>query len=279
FPHLKATVVGVRREARLFVPRDNDQMIVGDDVYIAVDAAHAERVLDIFGRQEDRARRVVIVGGGNVGVFLAQELEGSRGLRVRVIEAHKAHAERAAEQLKRTVVLHGDGLDPAILREAGAGDAEVVACLTNDDEVNVLAAALAKSEGTRRAVCLVNDRRYQSLKAALGIDVYVDPRATTVSTILQHVRKGRITGLQSIEDGEAEIVEGVTLDTSPLVGKPLKKADLGDGIAIGAVVRGDMVHRGEEDFVVQTGDRLVLFAERAHVGRVEKMFRVALEYF
>jgi trk system potassium uptake protein TrkA len=111
------------------------------------------------------------------------------------------------------------------------------------------------------------------------VDVFVDPRVTTVSTILQHVRKGRITGLQSIEDGEAELIEGVLLDTSPLAGKTIAKADLSDGIVVGAVVRGDEVIIPGGDLRLMVGDRLILFAERGQVGEVERAFRVAFEYF
>jgi trk system potassium uptake protein TrkA len=269
----------VKRDQRLFVPKGPDQLSVNDEIYLAVDANHAERALDIFGREEKRARRVVLVGGGNIGVYVAQMLEAAPGVRVRMIEADKAKAEWAADRLKRTTVLNGDGLDPELLREAGVEDAEVVVSLTNDDKVNVLSASLAKAEGAARAVCLINDRAYAALKSPLGIDVFVDPRVTTVSTILQHVRKGRITGLQTVGEGEGELIEGVLLDTSPLAGKTIAKADLSDGIAVGAVVRGDEVIIPNGDFRLMVGDRLILFAERAQVGDVERAFRVAFEYF
>ncbi len=279
FPHLKARVVGVRRADRVFVPQPSDSLFADDAVYLAADAAHVERALDIFGREEGRVRKIVIVGGGHIGVFLASALERHAGMRVRIIEAHKKQAVKAADTLSRTVVLHGDGLDPALLREAGADEAEMVVCLTNDDKVNVLAGALAKKEGAERAMCLVNDRRYRALKDALNLDVFIDPRAATVSTILRHVRKGRIVGLQSIEEGKAEVTEGEVLATSPLAGKALSKVPVGAGVAIGAVVRDGKVLQADEDLVVKERDRLVLFAERDSVAEVEKLFRVALEYF
>ncbi|MGD2133930.1 MAG: Trk system potassium transporter TrkA [Maricaulaceae bacterium] len=279
FPTLKAKVVGVKRDRSLFVPKPTDQLAVGDDAYLVVDAAHAERTLDIFGREEGRARRVVIIGGGNIGIFVAQTLEKTTGVRVRMIEANKEKAEAAAEAVRKTVVLNGDGLDPDLMREAGVADCEVAVALTNDDKVNVLACSLAKAEGARRSVCLINDRTFLGLKAALGIDVFVDPRVTTVSTILQHVRKGRITGLRTVEDGEAEIIEGVLLDTSPLTGKAIAKAGLGAGIVVGAVVRGDDVIIPSGDLILQVDDRLILFVERAQVTQVERAFRVAFEYF
>lgn len=279
FPTLKANVVGVKREDRLFVPRGGDHLSKGDSIYLVVDAEHAARALDIFGRTEGRARRVVIVGGGNIGVYVAQMLERAPGVRVRMVEADKTQAEHAAERLRKTVVLNGDGLSPELLREAGVEEAEVVVCLTNDDKVNVLSASLAKAEGAQRSVCLVNDRTYIELKNALGVDVFVDPRATTVSTILQHVRKGRITGLQSLEDGEAEVVEGVLLDTSPLAGKTVAKSGLGDGVAVGAVVRGGEVVMPRGDFKFAVDDRVILFADRDSVNEVERAFRVSFEYF
>lgn len=279
FPTLKASVVGVKRDARLFAPKPTDQLAVNDDVYLAVDAGQTSRALDIFGREESRARRVVLVGAGNIGLYVAQKLETTPGVRVRIVEARKEKAEWAAERLRKTVVLHGDGMDPEILREAGVEDAEVVVSLTNDDKVNVLSASLAKSEGAHRAICLINDRTFAALKSALSVDVFVDPRVTTVSTILQHVRKGRITGLQSLEDGEAELIEGVLLDTSPLAGRTIAKADLPDGIMVGAVVRGEEVLIPGADFQFLVGDRVILFAERAQVGDVERAFRVAFEYF
>ena len=278
FPALKARVVGVKRDARLFTPKSDDLVIAGDDLYVAADKDHVARALDIFGIDVARARRVIIVGGGNIGISVAQALE-KRGVRVRVIEANRAQAERAAETLKRTVVLNGDGLSRQLLREAGAQNAEVVIALTNDDKVNVLAGVLAKSEGVKQAFCLINDRSYEALQDAMDIDVFIDPRTTTVSTILQHVRRGRITGLYSIGDGEAEALEGVALETSPLVGKKWSQLDMPDGVALAGVARGSEVLMPGPDLVFRQGDRVVLFAERDHVPAVERLFRVSAAYF
>ncbi len=279
FPDLKAVVAGVRRDERLFTPHPADQLLEGDEIYVFADSNHEARTLDIFGRTVDRARRAVIIGGGNIGVYVARELEATPGMRVRMIEADKERAEHAAEALGRTVVLKGDGLDQAIQSEAGVPEAEVVICLTNDDKVNVLAAALAKRQGARRSLCLVNDQSYQGLKEPLGVDVFIDPRATSVSTVLQHVRRGRILGLQFIDDGAAEIIEGVALETSPLVGRTLHEATGGEGAIAGAVIRGDEVIIGADNEKVRPGDRLVVFAERQKVAKIEKFFRVAVEFF
>jgi trk system potassium uptake protein len=278
FPQLKARIVAVKREGGVHVPNRGDQLMPGDEVYVVCDATHVERTLDILGKAAPKARRVVIVGGGNIGVLLAQSLEALPGLRIRLVEYDKRRAEHAAERLRRTIVLHGDGLEPSLLDEAGVADAELIIALTNDDKVNVLTSALAKDKGAKRAVCLINERTYAGLKSALGIDVFVDPRSSTISTILRHVRKGRITGLYAIADGEGEFIEGILLTTSPLVGKSLGDAGLGDGIFVAAIIRGDQVVMTDATTLFEVNDRLLVFAERDSIPKVEKLFRVAFEF-
>ncbi len=280
FPDLAAIVVGITRGGKVFVPKPTDQMMIGDDIYLIAESSHVQRTLDIFGHEEKEARRVVIVGGGNIGLYLGRELE-RQGVKhnVKIVEKDKKRAELIADSLDRTVVLSGDGLDSEIMREAGIHEAETIVALTNQDEANVLACVLAKKEGCQRALCLINDRTYASLSAPLGIDAFIDPRASTVSTVLRHVRRGRIRDLYSVEDGAAEVIEAEALETSPLVGKPLRDADLPDGLIIGAIVReGEIIiPRGGTE--VRTHDKVILFAQRDVVRRVERMFRVSLEYF
>ncbi|MEM9749539.1 MAG: Trk system potassium transporter TrkA [Pseudomonadota bacterium] len=279
FPDLRATVAGVIRQDHLFTPDSDDQMMVGDDVFFVADRAHVARALDIFGHAEAQARRVILIGGGNVGLFVARSLEQIPGLKVRLIESSKDRAEAIAEQLARTVVLHGDGLDRELLREAGVTDAETVLTVTNDDQVNILSGVIAKREGAARVLALINNRDYARLVEPLGIDAFVDPRATTVSKILEQIRKGRIKGVFSIRDGEAEVIDAIALETSPLVGSPLKDVRLPDGIVVGAIYRDDDVIMPTGSTQIRAGDRVVIFALREHVRTVEQMFRVSLEYF
>lgn len=279
FPDLRIAVVGVQRERTLFIPKRTDPLLAGDDVYVVTESAHVKRVLDIFGRSAEKIRRVVVIGAGNIGVYVARALERADGVKVRLVEASKEHAEAAAEKLKKTVVLHGDGLDARLMREAGVPDAELVVCVTNDDKVNLLSAVMAKREGAKRALSLVNERAFESLRETLGIDVLIDPRATTVSIILQHIRRGRITGLQSLGGGLAEALEGIALSTSPLVGKSLDALELPDGVALCAVVRGDKVILPCDEGRIRENDRVLLFCNTALIPKVEHLFRVSLEYF
>lgn len=279
FADLRLMLTGVEREGRLFVPEEDDPLLPDDEAYVVIEPEQLHRALDLFGRTTPDIRRVVIIGAGNIGVYVARALERLGGMKVRLIEADKGRAELAADQLRKTVVLHGDGLSPSLLREAGADKAELVICVTNDDKVNLMSAVMAKGEGARYSICLVNEQAFESMREPLNVDAFVDPRATTVSTILQHIRRGRITGLQSVASGKAEALEGVAMATSTLLGKPLDDLDLPDGIALGAVVRGEQVFFPGSSEVVKEGDRVLFFAEKAMVSKVEQMFRVSLEYF
>ncbi|NHK27660.1 Trk system potassium transporter TrkA [Parvularcula flava] len=279
FPDLRITIVGVKRKKKIFRPHADDQLQEGDDIYFVADRTKVDRALQILGQSAAQARRVIIIGGGNIGYHVARSLEKLGSMKIRLIESDAERAAVVAEKLERTVVLNGNGLDAEILREAGAEDAETVVSLTNSDQVNVLSALVAKREGTRRAMVLINEPDYGPLAQSVGVDRYIDPRATTVSTILQHVRRGRIKGVFSLLDGQAELIDAIALETSSLVGEPLRTVALPSGVVIGAIMRDDEVILPNAETIINAGDRVVLLALRDHVKDVEQMFRVSLEYF
>lgn len=280
FPDLNIVVVGIVRGARAFVPTGDDAMLPGDEVYFVSETAHVSRALALFGHEEPAHRRVVILGGGNIGLFLAQQLENDdQAMTAKIIEFDKSRAELIAERLSRTIVLNGDALDPDMLDEANIRAAETVVAVTNDDETNILASLLSKRAGCGRAVTLINKTSYSPLVSSLGIDVVVSPRAITVSTILQQVRRGRIRSVHSLREGFGELIEAEALETSSIVNKPLREAQLPDGVILGALVRGDNVIIPRADTVPRAKDRVILMAAEHAIKTVEKMFAVRLEYF
>jgi len=280
FPELSIVIVGIVRQDRPMVPSADDLMIPGDDVYFVCASAHQKRALAAFGHEEPEARRILIFGGGNIGLFLAERLEQEfPDVSVKVVEQDRARAEYVAKTLTRTVVLNGDVLDQDILEEASVDQTETVVAVTNDDEKNILASLLAKRYGCQRAITLINKSTYNPLVATLGVDVVVNPRSMTVSTILQYVRRGRIHSVHSLHEGFGELIEADALETSGLVGPPLKEARLPAGVVLGAVVRGDEVITPRGTTVLKAGDRVVLFAASGSIKKVEKMFSVRLEYF
>ncbi len=280
FPDLNITVVGIYREGKMLVPSSTDQMFPGDEVYFAADVTHVGRAMPLFGHEEQEARSVVIIGGGNIGLHLSQIIEKEMSnVSLKLIERNTDRAEQAQEALERAIVINGDALEPDILNEANVGRAETVVALTNDDEANILSSLLAKGQGAETAITLTNNPIFGHLITDLGIDVVVDPRATTVSEILRHIRRGRIRGLHSFQDGAAEVVEGEALETSKLVGKELRNVKLPKGTIVGAILRDDEVLIPRGDTIIKTHDRVVIFALRTTVRKVEEMFSVSLEFF
>jgi trk system potassium uptake protein TrkA len=280
FSTLRAVVVGVRREGTLFAPAARDQLFAGDQIYVISHSSDVDRTLEIFGKTTRKQERVVIIGGGNVGLAVAKALEG-RAVRVRakVIERNRACAERAADALERTIVLNGDGLDMDILNEAGIARADAVLCVTDDDKVNLLAAVRAKSAGCGMTICLVNDPTLVPLLGPLDIDAYINPRATTVSSILRHIRHGRVRGVYSIGDAEAEIIEAQVLSTSLLAGKLIRDIDFPEGVLVGALMRDNKLHRPDSTTRITEGDVIVMFAMSKDIPEVERLLQVSIDYF
>lgn len=280
FPDLQIEILAIVRDNKPIIPDSNDQMLAGDEVYFVAETSHVRRAMAAFGHEEPEARRIVILGGGNIGLFLAETIEEDHpGVTIRMVEENPERAAVVAERLSRTTVLNGDGLDPEILEEANVAMAETVVAVTNDDEVNILASLLAKRHGCQRAVTLINKTTYGPLITTLGIDAVVSPRAITASTILQHVRRGRIKAVHSLRDGFAEVIEAEALETSPLVGKPIKEIRLPSDVIIGAVVRSEEVIIARPSTVIKPNDRVILLARSQSVRKIEKLFAVRLEFF
>ncbi len=279
FPDLNIEVVAIVRRDRPMIPDSNDQMLPGDEVYFVTDSTHVSRAMAVFGHEEPEARRVVIIGGGNIGFCLAELIEAHHPqVTARIIEANRGRAERIVQQLSRTTVLRGDGLDPELLEEANVRASETVVAVTNDDEVNILASLLAKRYGAQRAITLINKTTYTPLVTTLGIDAVVTPRSITASTILQHVRRGRIKAVHSLRDF-AEVIEAEALETSSLVNTPIKNIRLPSGVILGALVRGKQVIIARPGTVVRPHDRVILLASSGSVKKIEKLFAVRLEFF
>ena len=280
FSTLRSVVVGVRRDGTLFAPEAGDQLFVGDSCYVIVHADDIRRTMEIFGKSHRKQERVVLIGGGNVGLAVALELE-SRAERVRakVIEKNRKSAERAAEALEKTIVLHGDGLDAGLLSEANIEKADAVLCVTDDDKTNMLAAVRAKAAGCKMSIVLLNDPTLIPLLDPLGVDAYINPRSTTVSSILRHIRHGRVRAVYSIGDAEAEVIEAEVLSTSPIAGQRLRDIDFPEGVLVGAVLKQGKVVKMSGSLQIEAGDQIVIFALAKDVAEVERLLQVSIDFF
>ena len=280
FSTLRAIVVGVRRNGRLFAPEPGDQLFAHDQIYVMSHVADVTRTFEIFGKVVRRQERVVIIGGGNVGLAVARALEGrTERLRAKIIERNRTCAELAADALERTIVLNGDGLNSELLEEAGVGRADAVLAVTDDDKTNLLASVRAKQAGCPLTIALVNDPTLLPLMDPLHIDAYINPRGTTVSSILRHIRHGRVRGVYSIGDAEAEVIEAQILSTSPLAGKQIREIDFPEGVLVGAVMKGEDVVKPTGQTRIEEGDVIVVFTMASDVPEVERLFQVSIDFF
>lgn len=280
FPDLPSTVVGIVRDDNLFVPHSRDQLLAGDLGYVVTRTDQVFRTLGLFGHEEAPAQRIIIGGGGNIGNYVAQAIEHRQTrVRAKIIESDMATAERIAEGLTRTVVLNGSVLDTKLLKEADVQDADLLVSLTNSDQINILASVVARRLGCKSTLALINDPSFHGFVGDMGIDNYINPRALTISRILQHVRRGRIRAVHSVLRGDAEVIEAEALETSPLVGVPLRDLELPRGTRIGAVYRGGQVLRPDGDTVIKAKDRVIMLSVTSSIRQAEQLFRVSLDFF
>ena len=277
YSKLNANVLGVVRNGKFVILKKQDKIIVGDKAYLVVKSDQLNKLLQIFGHEETKASKILIIGGGNIGFNLAKDLEETvEGIRIKIIEKNKERAELIASELNNTIVINGDGLDEAILKEANLDEIETVLCLTNDDEDNIMASVLAERSGTnKRTIALVNKQNYSLLQSSLNIDDLVDPRMMTVSTILKHVHKGTIQTVYTLLDGEYEFIEAEILEDSELINTSIKDSNLPKEIRIGAVVRKKEVIIPNSKFKFEKKDLVVFLCKRDQLSIVENLFRIS----
>ncbi len=280
FPDLSFSIVSISRNHKTIIPDENDMLEVGDEVYVIVDSKHLRRVMAAFGHLEKEARKIIISGGGNIGLSLIHKLqEEISGIQIKVIEYNSDRARFLSEQLENIIVLNGSTLEREIIDEASISTAETYIALMNDDESNILGSLLAKQFGCDRVITLVNNHAYYPLVGPLGIDVMISPKSIIVSNIMKYVRRGRIRGIHNIRDGAFELMEIEISDSSSLSNKKISDIELPSGVVIGAIVRGEEVIIANSNMDILTKDLVIILASREKARLVEKMFSIQVDLF
>ena len=277
YPNLNANILGVIRDRKFIFLKKNDMMQVNDQAYVIINSSQLGETLNAFGHNEKISKKILIIGGGNIGFNLAKNLEISvEDIRIKIIEKDKERAELIANELNNSIVINGNGLDEDILEEANLSEVETVIALTNDDEDNLMASVMVeKFSQNKRTMALINKPNYSLLQSSLKIDDLIDPRMDTVSTILKHVHKGTIETAYTILNGEYEVIEADIIETSELINKELKNANLPDEIRIGAILRDDKVLIPRSDSKFEKGDKVVFLTNSDQISLVENMFRIS----
>ena len=277
FPDLEANILGVIRNEKFIILKKNDVMEKDDKAYVTINSSQMAKTLIAFGHNEKISSKILIIGGGNIGYNLAKNIEETfDSARIKIIEKNKERAEFIANELNNSIIINGDALDEDVLSEANLDEIETVLALTNDDEDNLMISVLVeKFSKNKKTIALTNKSNYSLLQSSLKIDDLIDPRMSTVSSILKHVHKGTIETAYSILNGEYEVIEAEIIETSELINKELKNANLPDEIRIGAILRGDDIIIPRSSFVFQKDDKVVFLAKNDQITVVENMFRIS----
>jgi len=277
FPNLEANIMGVIRDEKFVMLKKNDVMKINDKAYVIINSEQMQLTLEAFGHNEKISKKILIIGGGNIGFNLAKNIEKTFDeARIKIIEKNKDRAEYIAKELNNTIVINGNGLDEEVLSEANLEDVETVLALTNDDEDNLMVSVVVeKFSKNKRTMALINKANYSLLQSSLKIDDLIDPRMNTVSSILKHVHKGSIEDAYTILNGEYEVIEADIIETSELINKELKNSNLPDEFRIGAVLRDNKIIIPRSSFVFKKNDTVVFLAKREELPLVENIFRIS----
>ena len=283
YPKLEANIIGINRDDKFFIPKKTDSVKKDDKIYVLINSLQMAETLEAFGHKEKISKKILIIGGGNIGYNLAKNIEETLDTgRVKIVEKNKERAEYLANELNDTIVINGNGLDEEVLIEANLDESETVLALTNDDEDNLMVSVLVekfakdkKEIDDKRTMALINKPNYSLLQSSLKIDDLIDPRMNTVSSILKHVHKGTIENAYTISNGEYEVIEAEIIETSELINKDLKNSNLPEEIRIGAVLRDKKVIIPRSNFTFKKDDSVVFIAKKDSISFVENIFRLS----
>ncbi len=280
-PQVDTRVAAIFRKDRPITPTGDTVIQDGDEIFFIAATDNIRSVLKEMRRMDKPAKRVMIVGGGNIGRRLAKALE--HNYEVKLIEYNKKACQRLAGELASTLVLNGDGTDEKLMQEEHVGDVDVFCALTNDDENNIMSSLLAKQGGARKVIALINRSAYVGLVQGGKIDIALSPAHVTIGSLLAYVRQGDVAAVHSLRRGAAEALELVVhgdRQSSRVVGRRIDEIDLPEGANIGALVRGGKVIMGHHDAVIEAEDHVIVFViDKAMVRKVEKVFQVNIGFF
>ena len=264
-------VVGIARGEQLLVPTADTVIAADDHLYVVSRREYIADILVLLGRSAGATRRVFIIGGGRIGLQVAQALE-AEGVTVTVMERSRARCEELVKHLAQTRVIHGDGTDVGRLMEEGISETDALATITDDDAANLLAALLGKRYGAKKAVAIFKRPDLIPLVESLGIDAPISPRLLTAGAILKFVRRGRVVSVFELPESQAETLEVVVLPGTPAAGRSLEGLALPHDALVGAIVRGEEVLVPERSTVLEVGDHVILLALPHALHDVERLF-------
>ena len=280
-PNVDARVAAIFRQDRSIMPQGDTLIEAGDEVFFIAATENIRTVLRELRRMDKPAKRIMIMGGGNIGRRLALALE--QEYQVKIVEYNKKSCEKLASELTHTLVLHGDCTDENLLRSEHVEDVDVFCALTNDDENNIMSSLLAKNGGARKVISLINRSAYVGLVQGGKIDIALSPAHVTIGSLLAYVRHGDVAAVHSLRRGAAEALELVAhgdRQSSRVVGRRIDEIDLPEGATIGAMVRNGVVIMAHHDRLIEPDDHVIVFViDKKIIRKVEKLFQIGIGFF
>ncbi len=279
-PGIETRVAAIYRRGQAIVPEGNTVIEADDEVFFIAAKRHIRVVMKELRRLDKPVKRIILAGGGNIGIRLAKALESK--YQVKLIEHNPERSKKTSEELEKTLVLFGDAADEELLLDENIDHTDVFCAVTNDDEANILSAMLAKRLGAKKVMALINRAAYVDLVQSGIIDIAISPQQATIGSLLTHVRRGDVTAVHSLRRGAAEAIEAVAHGdkaSSRVVDRAIEDIDLPVGASIGAIVRGDEVIIAHRDTVIQAEDHVILFVvDKERIPDVERLFQVSATF-
>jgi trk system potassium uptake protein TrkA len=279
-PGIDTRVAAIYRRNHAIVPEGSTTIEADDEVFFIAAKKHIRVVMKELRRLDKPVKRVILAGGGNIGVRLSKALESK--YQVKLIDHNPVHSQKVSAELDKTIVLYGDAADEELLLDENIENTDVFCAVTNDDEANILSAMLAKRLGARKVMALINRSAYVDLVQSGIIDIAISPQQATIGSLLTHVRRGDVTVVHSLRRGAAEAIEAVAhgdSNSSKVVGRTIENIKLPQGTNIGAIVRNDEVIIAHHDTVIEAEDHVILFVvDKAQIPDVERLFQVGVTF-
>lgn len=279
-PNTEVRIAAIYRKGKAMLLDGDTVVQEGDEVFFIADRKDIRVFMIEMRRLEDPVRRVVIAGGGNIGVRLALALEQTN--QVKIIERDPKRARVISEKLNKAIVLVGDAADEELLLEENIDTVDVFCALTNSEEANILSSMLARRLGAHKVMALINRASYVELVESGSIDIAISPQQVTIGSLLAHVRRGDVAKVHSLRRGAAEAIEAIAHgdpEQSQVVGRKIEDIELPKGTTIVALVRRDQVIIAHHDTVIKTDDHVILFmTDRRKIERLEQLFQVSVSF-
>ncbi|MCL5975679.1 MAG: Trk system potassium transporter TrkA [Gammaproteobacteria bacterium] len=280
-PKTETRVAAIFRNGKAILPEAETVIEADDEVFFIAASKDIRSVMAELRRLEKPYKRIMLAGGGNIGIRLARALEND--YQIKIIEANSARADYLSEELAKSIVLLGDVANEELLLEEEIDNVDMFCALTNDDEANILSAMLAKRLGARKVLSLINRAAYVDLVESGTIDIALSPQQATIGSLLAHIRRGDIVAVHSLRRGAAEALEAIAhgdKGSSMVVGRRIDEIDLPPGTSIGAIVRGDEVIIAHRNTMIEAEDHVILFlTNKRYIKEVERLFQVGFTFF